>query len=159
MHTDDVIFLFSHWLILVEVAGPLIVLHCTDEALLGQKKSPLQLPFWHHPLEVSCTKNFSLFQDLDSPDRNLVKEGQVFLKNVKKLYQCILFNDLLVFAHGDSRQSIVELQLSLEAVWVEDLEDLDPQTSELYEVISFSVIKWYWVVLYTSLCSWDPRYI
>ena len=62
--------------------------------------------------------------------RNLVKEGQVFLKNVKKLYQCILFNDLLVFAHGDSRQSIVELQLSLEAVWVEDLEDLDPQTSE-----------------------------
>ena len=69
-------------------------------------------------------------QDLDSHDRNLVKEGQVFLKNVKKLYQCILFNDLLVFAHGDSRQSIVELQLSLEAVWVEDLEDLDPQTSQ-----------------------------
>ena len=55
----------------------------------------------------------------------------MFLKNIKKLYQCILFNDLLVFAHGDSRQSIVELQLSLEAVWVEDLEDLDPQTSEL----------------------------
>ena len=69
-------------------------------------------------------------QDLDSRDRNLVKEGQVFLKTVKKLYQWILFNDLLVFAHGDSRQSIVELQLSLEAVWVEDLEDLDPQTSQ-----------------------------
>ena len=54
----------------------------------------------------------------------------MYLKNVKKLYVCILFNDLLVFAHGDSRQSIVELQLSLEAVWVEDLEDLDPQTSQ-----------------------------
>ena len=36
---------------------------------------------------------------------------------------------MLVFAHGDSRQSKVQLQLPLEAVWVEDLEDLDPQTS------------------------------
>ena len=73
--------------------------------------------------------NFS-FQDLDSPNRSLVKEGQVYLKNIKKLYQCILFNDLLVFAHGDSKQSKVELQLDLEAVWFEDLEDLDPQTSK-----------------------------
>ena len=55
----------------------------------------------------------------------------MYLKNIKKLYQCILFNDVLVFAHGDSRQSKVELQLNLEAVWFEDLEDLDPQTSEL----------------------------
>ena len=70
-----------------------------------------------------------LSQDLDSPERSLVKEGQCFLKNIKKLYQCILFNDQLVFAHGDSRQSRVELQLPLEGVWVEDLEDLDPQTS------------------------------
>ncbi len=69
-------------------------------------------------------------QDLDSTSRSLIKSGQVYLKNIKKLYQCILFNDLLVFAHGDSRQSKVELQLNLEAVWVEDLEDLDPQTSE-----------------------------
>ena len=45
--------------------------------------------------------------------------------------QCILFNDILVFALGDSRQSTVELQLNLEAVWIEDLEDLDPQTSQL----------------------------
>jgi len=66
---------------------------------------------------------------LDSPERNLVKEGQVYLKNVKKLYQCILFNDILVFAHGD-KQSKLELQLDLEAVWYEDLEDLDPQTGE-----------------------------
>ena len=44
-------------------------------------------------------------------------------------FQCILFNDLLVFALGDSRQSTVELQLPLEALWVEDLEDRDPQTS------------------------------
>ncbi len=77
-----------------------------------------------------CIYVFS-FQDLDSPERNLVKEGQVYLKNIKKLYQCILFNDLLVFAHGDSRQSRVELQLDLEAVWFEDLGDLDPQTSQL----------------------------
>ncbi len=69
-------------------------------------------------------------QDLDSPDRHLVKEGQVYFKNIKKLYQCILFNDLLVFAHGDSKQSKVELQLDLEAVWFQDLVDLDPQTSE-----------------------------
>ncbi len=67
---------------------------------------------------------------MDSPDRNLVKEGQVYFKNVKKLYQCILFNDMLVFAHGD-KQSKLELQLDLEATWFEDLEDLDPQTSEI----------------------------
>ena len=54
----------------------------------------------------------------------------MYLKNVKKLYQCILFNDMLVFAHGD-KQSKLELQLQLEAVWFEDLEDLDPQTSEI----------------------------
>ncbi len=36
---------------------------------------------------------------------------------------------MLVFAHGDNKQSVVELQLPLEAVWIEDLEDLDPQTS------------------------------
>ena len=58
----------------------------------------------------------------------------MYLKSIKKLYQCILFNDLLVFAHGDSRQSRVELQLDLEAVWVEDLEDLDPQTGECVRV-------------------------
>lgn len=54
----------------------------------------------------------------------------MYLKNIKKLYQCILFNDVLVFAHGDSKQSKVELQLDLEAVWFEDLEDLDPQSSK-----------------------------
>lgn len=88
------------------------------------------VPVCTYMYNASLSVYFRMYQDLDSPDRNLVKEGQVFLKNVKKLYQCILFNDLLVFAHGDSRQSIVELQLSLEAVWVEDLEDLDPQSSE-----------------------------
>lgn len=77
-------------------------------------------------------------QDLDSPSRSLVKDGQVYLKNIKKLYQCILFNDLLVFAHGDSKQSKVELQLNLEAVWVEDLEDLDPQTSE--RGVAYSIV-------------------
>ena len=71
----------------------------------------------------------------------MVKEGQVYLKNIKKLYQCILFNDVLVFAHGDSRQSKVELQLDLEAVWFEDLEDLDPQTSKRSELISWYCIE------------------
>lgn len=71
----------------------------------------------------------------------MVKEGQVYLKNIKKLYQCILFNDVLVFAHGDSRQSKVELQLDLEAVWFEDLEDLDPQTSTFNEQTLFCQIK------------------
>ena len=28
-----------------------------------------------------------MMQDLESPDRSLVKEGQVYLKNIKKLYQ------------------------------------------------------------------------
>lgn len=99
-----------------------------------------------------------------------MKEGQVYLKNVKKLYQvmpflffflllttsqvsppphplpppsphphplsptptvqCILFNDMLVFAHGSTKLSKLELQLDLEAVWVEDLQDLDPQTGQ-----------------------------
>ena len=43
-------------------------------------------------------------------------------------FQCLLFNDLIVFALGDRTRSTVELQLSLEAIWVTDLEDLDPQT-------------------------------
>ena len=67
--------------------------------------------------------------DLDSTERVLVKDGQVYLKNIKRLYQCILFSDLLVFAVGDNKQSAVDLALRLEAVWVEDLEDRDPQTS------------------------------
>ena len=45
------------------------------------------------------------------------------------LSQCILFTDILVFAHGDSKSSKVELVLPLEALWIEDLEDRDPQTS------------------------------
>ena len=44
--------------------------------------------------------------------------------------QCILFNDMLVFAHGSTKLSKLELQLDLEAVWVEDLQDLDPQTGQ-----------------------------
>ena len=85
-----------------------------------------------------------MVQDLESSERNLVREGQVYLKNIKKLYQCILFNDVLVFAHGDNRQSKVELQLDLEAVWFEDLEDLDPQTSEEEVGVTY--------VAYNSVC-------
>ena len=44
--------------------------------------------------------------------------------------QCLLFNDLLVFALGDTSKSTVELQLPLESVWIADLEDLDPATCE-----------------------------
>ncbi|CAI8021236.1 Alsin [Geodia barretti] len=88
--------------------------------------------------------------DLESRDRSLVKEGQCFLKNIKKLYQCILFNDLLVFAHGDSRQSKVQLQLSLEGVWVEDLEDLDPQTSNQDAIEIYTPDRPYTVYTQTS---------
>ena len=43
----------------------------------------------------------------------------------------MLFNDLLVFASkGDSKQSEVELVLDLSVVWLQDLEDLDPQSSK-----------------------------
>ena len=54
-------------------------------------------------------------------------------------FQCVLFNDLLVFASkGDSKQSEVELVLDLSVVWLQDLEDLDPQSSkfdiELYPI-------------------------
>lgn len=102
-------------------------------------------------------------QDLDSPERNLVKEGQVYLKNVKKLYQCILFNDVLVFAHGDSRQSKVELQLDLEAVWFENLEDLDPQTSkgikEVYKLCLMFMARFFiFIVLCGILASDSPTF-
>ena len=42
--------------------------------------------------------------------------------------QCVLFNNLLVFARSRDRESkqIVELRLELESVWVDDLRDLDP---------------------------------
>eukprot|EP00794_Sanderia_malayensis_P004729 gene4729-5352_t len=63
--------------------------------------------------------------------RTLVHEGPVCLMNIKRTYQCVLFNDLLVFAvKGDSKQSEVELVLDLSIVWFEDLLDLDPQTTK-----------------------------
>lgn len=66
-----------------------------------------------------------------TPDRNLVHEGYVSLLSSKKTYQCVLFNDLLVFAiKGTNKQSSVELALDLKTVWVEDLQDLDPQTTK-----------------------------
>ncbi|XP_065668917.1 uncharacterized protein LOC100200535 isoform X2 [Hydra vulgaris] len=66
-----------------------------------------------------------------TPDRNLVHEGAVCLQTSKKTYQCVLFNDLLVFAvKVANRQSIVELALGLKTVWIEDLEGLDPQTTK-----------------------------
>jgi hypothetical protein len=61
--------------------------------------------------------------------RVLIKEGKVFLNSISKLYRCLLFNDLLVFALGDTSKSSVELQLPLDAVWIADLQDLDPATS------------------------------
>ena len=47
---------------------------------------------------------------------------------IRKEYQCILFNDYLVFAYKSDNRSIIEIKLPLEIVWVEDLQDLDPQT-------------------------------
>jgi len=63
--------------------------------------------------------------------RTLVHEGPVCLMNIKRTYQCVLFNDLLVFASkGESKQSEVDLVLDLRVVWFQDLEDLDPQTTK-----------------------------
>lgn len=64
------------------------------------------------------------------PERSLVHEGRVCLLTSKKTYQCILFNDLLVFAVKGNKQSIVELALELKSVWFEDLQGLDPQTTK-----------------------------
>eukprot|EP00795_Rhopilema_esculentum_P007472 gene7472-13244_t len=63
--------------------------------------------------------------------RTLVHEGPVCLMNIKRTYQCVLFNDLMVFASkGDSKQSVVDLVLDLSLVWFQDLEQLDPQTTK-----------------------------
>ena len=42
-----------------------------------------------------------------------------------------------MFALSRDRENrqIVELQLPLEAVWVDDLKDLDPQGGELYHIL------------------------
>ena len=58
---------------------------------------------------------------------------------------------MLVFALGDIRQSTVELQLPLEALWVEDLEDRDPQSSKLSpDCISF-IAKQQCIYMYYSM--------
>ncbi|XP_065841744.1 alsin-like [Oscarella lobularis] len=75
--------------------------------------------------QVSGLKSIS-----EKKGRTLIKEGQVFFMSIKKLYQCILFNDLIVFAvRGDAKHSEVELALELNSVWFEDLSDLDPATT------------------------------
>ena len=52
----------------------------------------------------------------------------MFLMRIRKEYQCILFNDYLVLAYKSDSRSIIEQKLPLEIVWIEDLQDLDPQT-------------------------------
>eukprot|EP00800_Vazella_pourtalesii_P021987 TRINITY_DN838_c0_g1_i2.p1 TRINITY_DN838_c0_g1~~TRINITY_DN838_c0_g1_i2.p1 ORF type:complete len:913 (+),score=140.18 TRINITY_DN838_c0_g1_i2:317-3055(+) len=66
--------------------------------------------------------------DLEKDGRVIIKEGPVFLMRIRKEYQCILFNDYLVLAYKSDSRSIIEQKLPLEVVWVEDLQDLDPQT-------------------------------
>lgn len=53
----------------------------------------------------------------------------------------MLFNNLLVFARGRDRESrqIVELQLPLEAVWVDDLRDLDPLGGTLQHYLTLII--------------------
>ncbi|XP_066911745.1 uncharacterized protein [Clytia hemisphaerica] len=66
-----------------------------------------------------------------TPDRTLVHEGDVCLMTSKKTYHCVLFNDLLVFAvKSGVRQMSVELALEIKNVWIEDLHELDPQTTK-----------------------------
>ena len=48
---------------------------------------------------------------------------------IRKEYQCILFNDYFVLAYKSDNRSIIDLKLPLEVLWVEDLQDLDPQTN------------------------------
>ena len=51
-----------------------------------------------------------------------------------------MFNDLLVFAVKDGvKQTAVELALENRNVWVEDLNELDPQTSTLSCWLFFSI--------------------
>eukprot|EP00732_Lithocolla_globosa_P001379 Lithocolla_globosa_v1_NODE_676_length_3461_cov_5.990018.p1 type:complete len:977 gc:universal NODE_676_length_3461_cov_5.990018:519-3449(+) len=74
-------------------------------------------------------KNITGLSNLESPNRSLVKEGPVSLITPKKKYQCVLFNDVLVFASRNlSKTFDVQLVLSLDTIWTEDLDDLDPQT-------------------------------
>ncbi|XP_065194334.1 myosin-M heavy chain-like isoform X2 [Sycon ciliatum] len=65
----------------------------------------------------------------DLPGRKLAKEGQVCLTSIRKLYQCILFNDLIVFALRGESKGKVEIALDLSTVWVHDLDQNDPQTT------------------------------
>lgn len=74
-------------------------------------------------------KNINGLKNLESPNRTLIKEGPASLITPKKKYQCLLFNDLLVFATGsETKVNSLVLILQLDTVWYEDLEDLDPQT-------------------------------
>ncbi|KAI6649102.1 Radial spoke head 10-like B [Oopsacas minuta] len=66
--------------------------------------------------------------DLEKDGRVIIKEGPVFLMRIRKEYQCILFNDYLVLAYKADNRSLIEHKLPLEVVWIEDLQDLDPQT-------------------------------
>ena len=51
------------------------------------------------------------------------------LTSIRKLYQCILFNDLMVFALRGDTKGKVEIALDLGTVWVHDLGNNDPQTT------------------------------
>ncbi|EDV28974.1 uncharacterized protein TRIADDRAFT_52385 [Trichoplax adhaerens] len=58
-------------------------------------------------------------QAFNIENRTLIKDGE-----------CLLFNDLLIFAiHGSKKLSAVELVFDLDVIWFEDLCDLDPQTT------------------------------
>jgi hypothetical protein len=77
------------------------------------------------------TKVVGLHNIAEESGRMLIKEGPVNFMATRKLYQAILFSDLLVFAIcADGKHCEVELALDLSTVWVEDLEDLDPATTQ-----------------------------
>jgi hypothetical protein len=81
---------------------------------------------------------------LDEKGRTLLRGGEVSLVSRKRRYHMLLFNDLLVFANAVEHLSadrkrvvsiadqsmIVDLQFDLHSVWLEDLFDRDPQSSQ-----------------------------
>lgn len=77
-------------------------------------------------------------QNLPTEGRLLLREGPVCLMNTQHKYQMLLFNNLIMLSvqqtgssfSAFSRPPAQEILLDLAFVWLQDLENLDPQTSK-----------------------------
>ena len=89
---------------------------------------------------ANLSKQITGLKRLDVEGRTLLREGAVCLMTPKKKCQLLLFNDIIVFAteqtnrdrvlsFSANKQVGIELLMDLRTVWLEDLFDLDPQTS------------------------------